>query len=133
MLPQSTKPPTKDNSSSDDQILKNENTMISTISNPKTIDKVIAKFVIKTLTTISAYPYYESLNDMIQALYANATTLPTTMSGVKHGHVSIITKDTMYAILETGTPWEDPDRPGAIPTITTNSTVARCQQANKMQ
>ena len=69
---------------------------------------------------------------MIQSLYANATTLATNMDGVKNGHVGLITKDTLYTTLATGTPWEYPYDPGAIPTIAKNSTVAHHQQAHEI-
>ena len=67
---------------------------------------------------------------MIQALYANATTLPTTLTVRKHGHVGLIMKDTLYTTLTTGTPFEDLDDPGASPTIATNVTFDHLQQDN---
>ena len=101
------------------------------ISNPKIIDKVFTKFVIKTIPTISGDPYYESLNSMIQALYADASTFTTILAGVKHGPVSLIMKDTFYGTLATGTTWADPDKPVAGPTITRISTIAHLQQYNE--
>ena len=68
---------------------------MSKISKPKTIDYSVAKSVTNTLTIISRDPYYESLNEIIQALYANAATLPTILEGEKYVHVGIITKDTL--------------------------------------
>ena len=53
-----------------------------------------------------------------------AATIPTIMDGGNHGHVSLIIKYTLYATLETGTSWEYPYKPGSIPTINTNTTVA---------
>ena len=41
--------PTKDNTSND--VLKNENPMMLKILNPKMIDEVVSKFIIKTLPT----------------------------------------------------------------------------------
>ena len=104
---------------------------MSIILKPKTINKGVAKFVINNLPTISGDPYYESLNEMIQALYSNAGTLPTTVAGVKYGHVGLIIKDTLYATLVTVIPWEDSDDPVSIPTIDTNATSSHCQQANE--
>ena len=83
-----------------------------TISKPKDIDVVVSKLVTKTLYTTIRYMDYEYLKETIQALYSNAATLPTTLDGEKHGHVGLITKDTLYATLKTGTPWEDPDERG---------------------
>ena len=79
--------------------------MMLTISIPKTTDKVVAKFFIKTLTTISRELEYDFCNEIIQALYSNVATLPTNMTGVKHGHVEIIIENTLYTTLSTETPW----------------------------
>ena len=97
-------PPTKDNAGRK-FLIKNENIMMLAISKQKTIDNVVANFFIKTLPTISGEPDYESLNEIIQALYANSVTLPTTLAGVKHGHIGLIMKDTIYATLASGTLW----------------------------
>ena len=51
------------------------------MSNSKTMDELVAKFVIKNLSTTSGDQEYESFNEMIQSLYANAATLATTMDG----------------------------------------------------
>ena len=53
--------------------------------------------------------------------------LTTALFGKNKGHVGLIMKDTLYFTLETGTPWEDPENPGSIPTIVTHSTVAHHQ------
>ena len=45
------------------------------------MNKVVDKFVINALPTIIAEKDYESLNETIQALYANAATLTTTLAG----------------------------------------------------
>ena len=81
----------------------NENPNISTILNQKTIDEVVAKFFLNTLPTLSLDPEYESPNEIIQALYDNATTLPTNLSSGKHGNIVLIMKYTLYARLDTGT------------------------------
>ena len=66
---------------------------------------IVSKFFIKTLPTISVDTYYDYLNEIIQTIYANASTLPTTMDGRKHDHAGLIMKDTLYATLETVNPW----------------------------
>ena len=78
--------------------------MMSTISKLRVINKVVAKFVIKTLPIISGETDYESLNEMVQDLYTNTAILPTTMAGRKDGHVFLIMRDTIYAIMATRTP-----------------------------
>ena len=47
-----------------------------TIIKPNKINNIVTKFVINNLPTISGYTYDGSLNKMIQAIYANTTTLP---------------------------------------------------------
>ena len=84
---------------------KQNNLTMLNITNPNTINDIIAKVVIKTLPTISGDPDQESINEMIQALYANAATLPTIMAGGKHGHIGLMMKDTMYVTLEMVTQW----------------------------
>ena len=66
--------------------------MILMISKPKMINEVVSKFVITTLPTISGGADYESLNDMIQELYENSATLPTTLYVGKHVHIGLIMK-----------------------------------------
>ena len=72
---------------------------------------------IKTLPTIKIYPYYKSINKMIQALHSKASSLPTTLTGRKHGHAGLIVKDALYATLVIGKPWEEPKYPGTSPAI----------------
>ena len=92
----------------------------------KPIDEVIGNFFIKTLTTISGEPDYESLNEIIKALYDNIDTLQKILTGGKHGHVVPITKVTFA----TGTPWEYPKGPISIPIILDKATVAHHQHGN---
>ena len=77
---------------------------MSMILNPKTVDEAVPNFFINTLPSISRDTDYKSLNEMIQALYSNAVTLPRTISGGKAGNVEIIIQDTINAILAMGTP-----------------------------
>ena len=74
------------------------------ILKPKKNDKVVAKFVINTLTKISRDTEYESLNENMQSLYSNTAKLPTTLADRKHGHIGIIMKDTLYTTFAMVTP-----------------------------
>ena len=91
-------PPTKDHTGSN-VLIKNENTTMLAISKPKRIKKVVSKFVMKTIPIIIGDPDHESLNYKIQALYANVATLPTNLTGGKHGHSGLIVKCNLYATL----------------------------------
>ena len=95
------------------------------------INEVVAKLVIKILLTISGKPDYESLNDIIQALYTNITTLMTTLTGDKHDLIGLIMKDNMYITLVTGTTREYPKDSRSMPTITDKATVSHGKNANK--
>ena len=101
------------------------------ILNPKSIGEVIARFVIKKLLTISGELEYDPLNRIIQEVYANATTLPTTLACKKHVHVVLIMKKTLNVTLTTVTPCEVPDEPCTSPTIATNVTVYHWQHTNE--
>ena len=89
----------------------------------KTIDNIVETCVIKTLPTISGETEYKYLNETIQELYENATTLETTLLVRKHGHVG-------PATIIMRTPWKYPKYPGASPTIPMKSTVYHRQQSN---
>jgi len=74
---------------------------------------------------------YDSINSLMQMLYANAATLTSTMGGGKHGHIGLIMKPALYRTLST-TPYETPVDPGPIPTFTAGSSgLAREQITNE--
>ena len=52
-----------------------DNITMSNISKRKKTNDILSKFVIKTIPEISLDPDYASLNNMIQALYANSAIL----------------------------------------------------------
>ena len=64
----------------------------------QSVDNIVSKFPIKSLPRIGE-PTFESINKMIQILYANAATLPTTMGGGPHGHIGLIMKSALYSTL----------------------------------
>ena len=63
------------------------------------VDNIVSKFPINSLHRIDGEPRYESLNEMIQMLYANAATLPTMTGGVTHGQIGLIMKPALYSTL----------------------------------
>ena len=68
---------------------------------PKTINKIAAKFTVKTLPFIERDPNYEGINKNMQLLYSNAATLPTQQGGLHHGHTRIRMKPTLNTTLTT--------------------------------
>jgi hypothetical protein len=72
---------------------------------------IVAKFPTKTIPTISGELDYASISSMVQLMYGNAASLPTTLTGGQHGHVGLIMTPILYATLS-GTNYESPDDPG---------------------
>jgi hypothetical protein len=66
-------------------------------------EDIVAKFPIKTIPTINGEQDYETINNMVQTLYGNATSLATTTSGGAHGHIGLIMTPALYSTL-TNTP-----------------------------
>lgn len=81
-----------------------------------TVDKIIAKFPVKSVPHIEGEPNYESISDMVQILYANAASLPTTLGGGQHGHIGLVMNDILYATLSI-TPYIHPVNPGQLPIL----------------
>ena len=96
----------------------------------KSVDEIVSKFPIKTLPLIDGEPTYESINNIMQILYANAATLPTTTGGGTHGHIGLIMKPEIYSTLSE-IPYTIPADPGPIPIYTpTSSGLAQQQITN---
>ena len=54
--------------------------MMSTLS----VDKIIAKLETKNIPLTGGEPTYETLNELIRYMYANAVTLKTPVGGGQH-------------------------------------------------
>ena len=74
---------------------------------PKMINKIAAKFTVKTLPKIKLDPNYEAINKIMPLLITNAATLPTSRGRRNDVHIGIIMKPTIYTTLST-TDWVDP-------------------------
>jgi hypothetical protein len=51
---------------------------------------IAAKFPVKTLPIVTGEPNYASIGQLIQTLYGNAASFPTTIGGGAHGHIRLI-------------------------------------------
>ena len=71
---------------------------------------------------IDGDPDYRDINTMMQLLYGNATSLPTTLGGGQHGHSGIIIIPQLYTTLA-NTPYEIPTDPGITPTHATGASA----------
>ena len=78
------------------------------------VEDIVSKFPIKALPPINGEPTYSGINDMMQALYANAATMQTTLGGGRHGHIGMIMKPALYATLSQ-VAYEKPEDPGPLP------------------
>ena len=58
---------------------------------------------------------YRNINTMVQLLYGNAASLPTTLGGGQHGHIGIVMTPQFYTTLA-NTPYESPNDPVITPT-----------------
>ena len=63
------------------------------------VDDIIEKLPVKVLPPIIREHDYETIKNILQCLYINAATLPTTLRGYIHIHISLIMKNTHYATI----------------------------------
>ena len=97
----------------------------------QSVDEIVAKFPVKVLPRIDGEPAYESINAMMQLLYANAATLSTTNGGGRHGHIGLLMKPELYTTLS-AVPYDTPVDPGPIPIFEPGSSgLARQQVTNE--
>ncbi len=76
--------------------------------------KLHKNFPYKTLTPIIGEPTYPAIRKMIQELYANAASSPTSLGGGKHGHVGLVMKPELYKTIA-NTTFNFPTDPGPSP------------------
>jgi hypothetical protein len=86
------------------------------------VDNIVAKFPLKNIPGITGEPDYESINDVVQKLYGNAASLPTTIGGGAHGHIGLLVTPALYATLS-ATPYIAPPDPGPTPNHPNNVTA----------
>ena len=99
----------------------------------QSVDDIVSKFPIKTIPRIDGEPTYESINEIMQMLYANAATLPTTTGGGTHGHIGLIMKPALYSTLSE-IPYTVPVDPGPLPIYEPGSSgLARQQITNEFE
>eukprot|EP00957_Ditylum_brightwellii_P091696 6981921-Ditylum_brightwellii.AAC.1 len=56
-------------------------------------EEVRSKFPYKTLLRCNGEPNYEYIHDVMMALYANVTVVPTMLGGGAHGHIGLVMED----------------------------------------
>eukprot|EP00957_Ditylum_brightwellii_P119905 9150218-Ditylum_brightwellii.AAC.1 len=68
-----------------------------------TPDKIKAKFPHPTLQRVEGELDYAAINTLMQQLYKNAATLPSSLGGGAHGHISLVVENTLYSSLSVTT------------------------------
>eukprot|EP00957_Ditylum_brightwellii_P034661 2627375-Ditylum_brightwellii.AAC.1 len=77
-------------------------------------DDVLARFVYKMLQIIDGQLTYADFNKMSKILYANAAKVATTLQGGNKGHIGLVMKELLYAMILT-IPYTEPTEP-SMPT-----------------
>ena len=95
------------------------------------VEDVRAELPIKTIPTIIGKPTYQAINELREALYANASAIPMTLSGGRNGNVGLIMDTEFYANLP-GTPYKIPTEPGPYATHGAGDMAAARDDANKI-
>eukprot|EP00957_Ditylum_brightwellii_P189585 14431178-Ditylum_brightwellii.AAC.1 len=61
-----------------------------------TPDKIKAKFPHPTLQQVEGAPDYAAINAIIQQLYKNAATIPSSLGWGAHGHIGLVMEPMLY-------------------------------------
>jgi hypothetical protein len=77
----------------------------------------------KVLTKIHGKPTYETLQNALTELKANAGSVPSTLGGGQYGHLGLLLSDTRYATLPMTQPWVSPINPGPYDPPDTGTSV----------
>ena len=79
-----------------------------------TIDNVMSTFPYPSLSPINGVPTFETINDMVTNLKANAAAIHTDNGGGQFGFLALMVSPTVYATL-TNEPFIVPANPGPTP------------------
>ena len=75
------------------------------------VEDIKAKFPIKNILRIVGDPTYKTINELREAMYANAAAIPTTIGGGYNGHIGLPMDAEVYANVAT-TSYTKPAEPG---------------------
>eukprot|EP00957_Ditylum_brightwellii_P098705 7518886-Ditylum_brightwellii.AAC.1 len=64
-----------------------------------TPDKIKVKFPHPMLQRVKGEPHYAAINTLMQQLYENAATIPSSLGGGAHGHIGLVVEPTLYSSL----------------------------------
>jgi hypothetical protein len=89
-----------------------------------TIDNVLSTFPYPSLSPITGVPTFETINDMVMHLKANAAAIQTDNGGGQLGFLGVMVSPVVYATLS-DTPFVVPPNPGPNPPPLDNATAAQ--------
>eukprot|EP00957_Ditylum_brightwellii_P022672 1709767-Ditylum_brightwellii.AAC.1 len=75
-----------------------------------TPDEIKAKFPHPMLQQVEGDPDYAAINAILQQLYENTATIPSSLGGGAHGHIGLVMEPTLYSSLST-TAYNAPSAP----------------------
>ena len=58
-------------------------------------------FQIKTISRIIGEPTYKTIKNLWEAMYANASAIPTTLRGGRNGHIGLLMDASVYSNVAT--------------------------------
>ena len=87
------------------------------------------KFPIKTIPKIIGEPTYKAINKLMEGLYANASTIPTTLRGGRNGHIGLLVDTSVYENIATAD-YKRPTDPGPYEQHGTSNTSVAQANAN---
>ena len=82
----------------------------------------------KTLSRVHGQPIYATLQILFGELKANASSVPTTLGGGAHGHLSLLLTDATYTTLS-AVPFISPPNPGPFTPLVPPGTAAQIEAA----
>ena len=85
-------------------------------------------FEIPELTRIIGEPTTATLLELRNELRCNAQSVNTTLGGGQHGHLGLVTSDTLYASLPDTVPYERPAYPGPFVIQNEEATAVQIEQ-----
>eukprot|EP00957_Ditylum_brightwellii_P048465 3677613-Ditylum_brightwellii.AAC.1 len=95
-----------------------------------TSDKIKAKFLHPMLQWVEGEPDYAAINAIMQQLYENTVTIPSSLGGGAHGHIGLVMEPTLYSSLST-TAYNGPSAPTRTTLLGNASSQIRYNEDNR--
>ena len=96
------------------------------------VEDIREKLPIKNIPAIIGETTYKAINEVREALHANAVAIPTTFGGGCNGHIGLITDAAIYATIST-TAYARPTKPCPYAQHGPGNSAAAQADANAIQ